>query len=190
MTRLAAEYPGTATELCALRHSSAYELLVATILSAQTTDERVNSVTPALFARYPRPADLAEANPEDVEKLIFQQYEIGLMEGYLQRWGKPRVADRETVMGWMGHPTPPAQMPGLATDAQLEAYEAAQGRDVDAGFLRLMTPHHEGGVHMAEAAVSRVADEAVRDLAARMARNQRTEIVEYRRTAERLGITL
>lgn len=124
------------------------------------------------------------------EVLIFQQYEIGLMEGYLQRWGRPRVAERDTVMGWMGHPTPPAQMAGMATDAELEAYEAARGRDVDAGFLRLMTRHHEGGVHMAEAAVSRVADEAVRDLAARMARNQRTEIVEYKRTAERLGVTL
>ena len=69
--RLAEEYPGTATGLCALRHRSPYELLVATVLSAQTTDERVNSVTPALFARYPTPADLAAADPEDVEKLIF-----------------------------------------------------------------------------------------------------------------------
>ena len=71
VTRLAAEYPGTARELCALRHDSAYELLVATILSAQTTDERVNSVTPALFARYPKPADLAAADPAEVEKIIF-----------------------------------------------------------------------------------------------------------------------
>ena len=71
MTRLGAEYPGTATELCALVHDSPYQLLTATILSAQTTDERVNSVTPALFARYPTPADLAAADPEDVEKLIF-----------------------------------------------------------------------------------------------------------------------
>jgi endonuclease III len=71
LIRLAAEYPGTATELCALVHDSPYQLLTATILSAQTTDERVNSVTPALFARYPAPADLAAADPEDVEKLIF-----------------------------------------------------------------------------------------------------------------------
>jgi len=71
LRRLTEEYPGTATELCALRHDRPYELLVATVLSAQTTDERVNSVTPALFARYPTPADLAAADPEDVEKLIF-----------------------------------------------------------------------------------------------------------------------
>ena len=59
--RLAVEYPGTARELCALHHRNPYELLTATILSAQTTDERVNKVTPELFARYPTPADLAAA---------------------------------------------------------------------------------------------------------------------------------
>jgi endonuclease-3 len=68
--RLAAEYPGTATELCALRHENPFQLLAATILSAQTTDERVNQVTPALFARYPAPADLAAADPGEVERLI------------------------------------------------------------------------------------------------------------------------
>jgi endonuclease III len=68
--RLAREYPGSAKELCALCHKNAFELLVATILSAQTTDERVNLVTPALFARYPTPFDLAAANPDDVEQLI------------------------------------------------------------------------------------------------------------------------
>jgi len=67
---LAQEYPGTAKELCALVHDSPYQLLAATILSAQTTDEAVNSVTPALFARYPTPADLAGADPEEVERLI------------------------------------------------------------------------------------------------------------------------
>jgi endonuclease-3 len=68
--RLAVEYPGTPKELCALHHSNPYELLTATILSAQTTDERVNMVTPALFARYPRPEDLAAADPDEVEKMI------------------------------------------------------------------------------------------------------------------------
>jgi endonuclease-3 len=68
--RLAVEYPGTAAELCALKHSNPYELLTATILSAQTTDERVNMVTPALFARYPRPEDLAAADPAEVQVLI------------------------------------------------------------------------------------------------------------------------
>ena len=68
--RLAEEYPGTATELCALDHANPYELLAATILSAQTTDERVNMVTPAVFAKYPRPADLAAADPAELETII------------------------------------------------------------------------------------------------------------------------
>ena len=65
--RLRAEYPDVR---CALDHHNAFELLAATILSAQTTDERVNMVTPALFAKYPTPADLAAANPVDVETIV------------------------------------------------------------------------------------------------------------------------
>ena len=68
--RLAVEYPGTARKLCALVHDDPFQLLVATILSAQCTDEMVNKVTPALFARYPTAADLAEADPADVEALV------------------------------------------------------------------------------------------------------------------------
>src|ERR687886_558356 len=67
---LADEYPGDAKELCALVHDGPFQLLAATFLSAQTTDEMVNSVTPALFARYPTPADLAAADPAEVERLI------------------------------------------------------------------------------------------------------------------------
>ena len=66
--RLALEYPDAE---CALVHDDAFQLLAATILSAQTTDENVNKVTPALFAAYPTPADLAHANPDDVERLVF-----------------------------------------------------------------------------------------------------------------------
>lgn len=55
---------------CELDHRSAFELLCATILSAQSTDRRVNLVTPALFARYPDPAALAAADPAELETLI------------------------------------------------------------------------------------------------------------------------
>jgi endonuclease-3 len=68
--RLAIEFPGTAEELCALRHNNPFELLVATILSAQCTDERVNMVTPVLFARYPDASALAVADPEVLEEII------------------------------------------------------------------------------------------------------------------------
>ncbi len=68
--RLAEVYPGTAKELCALDFEDPFQLLAATILSAQSTDVRVNLVTPALFAAYPDPASLAAANPEDVEEFV------------------------------------------------------------------------------------------------------------------------
>ena len=55
---------------CELDFTNPYELLVATILSAQTTDKRVNQITPTLFAKYPTPAELAAANPEEVETII------------------------------------------------------------------------------------------------------------------------
>jgi endonuclease-3 len=55
---------------CALHYRNPFELVSATILSAQCTDETVNKVTPALFARYPTAAALAAARPEDVEEII------------------------------------------------------------------------------------------------------------------------
>jgi len=67
LTRLLAAYPDAR---CALDHRTPFELLCATILSAQCTDARVNLVTPTLFARYPNPAALARANPSDVERII------------------------------------------------------------------------------------------------------------------------
>jgi endonuclease-3 len=66
--RLAQEYPDAE---CALVHDNPFQLLTATILSAQTTDENVNKVTPELFAKYPTAHDLAHADPEDVERIIF-----------------------------------------------------------------------------------------------------------------------
>lgn len=64
---LAQEYPDAE---CALHHRNAFQLAVATILSAQTTDVRVNMVTPELFERYPNAELLADARQEDVEELI------------------------------------------------------------------------------------------------------------------------
>ena len=56
--------------ICELEHCNAFELLIATILSAQTTDVRVNEVSPALFKRYPTALDLAGADPAEVERMI------------------------------------------------------------------------------------------------------------------------
>ncbi len=66
--RLVKRYPEIGT---ALSHADPWELLVATVLSAQTTDENVNRVTPELFDRWPTAAELAEADPEEVESVVF-----------------------------------------------------------------------------------------------------------------------
>lgn len=65
---LAKAYPKPRT---ALEYEDPFQLLVAVILSAQSTDEQVNRTTPALFARFPTPEDLSAADPEEVEKLIY-----------------------------------------------------------------------------------------------------------------------
>ncbi|HEY5219565.1 MAG TPA: endonuclease III, partial [Gemmatimonadaceae bacterium] len=67
LERLSEAYPDAH---CALNFQNPYELLVATILSAQCTDKRVNMVTPELFRKYPTPRALAKASQEDVEELI------------------------------------------------------------------------------------------------------------------------
>jgi endonuclease-3 len=90
--RLAEEYPEA---VCELDHGSAFELLVATILSAQCTDARVNMVTPALFARYPDAQTLAGASPAELEQIIqstgFYQAKtrnlIGMAQALLEHFG-------------------------------------------------------------------------------------------------------
>ena len=68
MNRILAElYPDAHTEL---NFKNPFQLLVATVLSAQTTDVQVNLTTPAQFAKYPTPEDLAAANPETVEEIL------------------------------------------------------------------------------------------------------------------------
>jgi endonuclease-3 len=93
--RLVDEYPGTAKELCALVHDNPFQLLVATILSAQSTDAMVNSVTPTLFAQYPTAFDLADADPGDVEAIIKStgffraktRSIVGMARGLVERFG-------------------------------------------------------------------------------------------------------
>ena len=65
--KLSAEYPDAK---CALDHRNPYELIVATILSAQCTDQRVNMVTPALFEKYPTAEKMSAAKPEELEGMI------------------------------------------------------------------------------------------------------------------------
>jgi endonuclease-3 len=95
--RLAEEYPAE----CALVHSSPFELVVATVLSAQTTDERVNMVTPEVFRRWPTPADLAKADPEELESVIFPT-------GFYRNKAKSLIGLGQALEGRFGGEVPTA----------------------------------------------------------------------------------
>ena len=95
---------------CELDFTSPFGLLIATVLSAQTTDVRVNMVTPTLFAKYPSPADLAAADRADVEAIIQStgffraktQSIIGLSQAIVDRFGGEvpgRMKDLVTLPG-------------------------------------------------------------------------------------------
>ncbi|HEX2038279.1 MAG TPA: DUF305 domain-containing protein [Acidimicrobiales bacterium] len=122
------------------------------------------------------------------EILYYQGYEIGLMTQQLRSWGHRRDEPPERAMAWMGHGVPREDMPGMASQAELDALYQAQGRDVDARFLALMIDHHAGGVHMAEEALRRATSSFVRDFADRTVRQQRTEIREMELARDRLGL--
>jgi endonuclease III len=106
------EFPGAGT---ALTHGNAFQLLVATILSAQCTDERVNMVTPALFSRYPKPADLANADQAELEEIIkstgfFRMKAkniIGCSKGVMERFGGvvPQTIEELVTLPGVGRKT-------------------------------------------------------------------------------------
>ncbi len=105
--RLSAEYPGAH---CALDFTTAFQLLSATILSAQCTDKRVNLVTPALFARFPDADALAAARPEEVEEIIrstgfFRSKAkslVGMATGLVERHGGEVPADMDALTALPG----------------------------------------------------------------------------------------
>ena len=130
--RLADLYPEA---ICELDHTDAFELLAATILSAQTTDARVNIVTPVLFARYPTPAAMAAADPSEMEEIIrstgfFQNKTkslIGMAVALVERFDSTvptRLEDLVTLPG-VGRKTANVvrsvvfDLPGLAVDTHV-----------------------------------------------------------------------
>ena len=98
------------------------------------------------------------------------------MDQQLANWGQAQERPGTTAMAWMGMPVDAADMPGMASEAEIAALGEARGHDADALFIPLMQEHHRGGVHMAEYAAENAESEFVRTLAERMARNQRIEI--------------
>jgi endonuclease-3 len=107
LDRLEGQHPGADTEL---DFRTPFELLVATILSAQSTDVRVNQVTPALFARYPDARALAAAEPEAVEPLIVStgffrskaRSIVGAARALVERHGGEVPADMDALVALPG----------------------------------------------------------------------------------------
>lgn len=122
------------------------------------------------------------------EVIISQRWELGIMESVLGRVGLTRRTDPEQLaMGWMGMaPMPVAEMPGLATEAQIEELRAASPDEVNDLFLELMIAHHQAGVEMAEFEAANGSNDYVRQFASDIGFNQRDEIDEYRRVQARL----
>lgn len=131
-SRLAGEYPGAE---CELTHRNPFELLAATILSAQCTDARVNMVTPNLFARYPTPQDLANADISELEGIIrstgFYQSKaknlIGMATKLVHQFGGevPHDLDDLTQLAGVGRKTANVvrsvsfNLPGLPVDTHV-----------------------------------------------------------------------
>ena len=130
---LAKEYPDSK---CALDYRNAYELLMATILSAQCTDVRVNKVTPVLFEKYPTPADLAEAETGELETIIkstgfFRQKAKSLVaccQDIVERFGGvlPQTMDELTTLAGVGRKTANVilgnvfEIPGVVVDTHVK----------------------------------------------------------------------
>lgn len=125
--------------VCELDFESPYQLLVATILSAQSTDELVNRITPDLFDRYPTPADLAGADPAEVETIVHST-------GFFRQKTKNIIAMAQKVMSDFGGEIPRTidemtALPGVARKTANVvlgcAYRVASGIVVDTHVKRV-----------------------------------------------------
>lgn len=136
LKRLDERYPAAT---CALHHSSAWELLVATILSAQCTDVRVNMVTPVLFQKYPTPEAFASLEPQDLEDDIRST-------GFFRNKSKSLVGAARKIVGEFGGEVPRTmdellQIPGVARKTANVVlgtwYRIADGVVVDTHVTRI-----------------------------------------------------
>jgi endonuclease-3 len=140
LARLSETIPDTS---CELKHSNAWELLMATILSAQCTDERVNQVTPVLFNRWPEPLALSSALREDVEEVVrptgfyrnkarsIQECSLALVERF--RGEVPRTMDELVTLPGVGRKTANLilgecfAVPGVIVDTHVKRVSARLG---------------------------------------------------------------
>ncbi|MFC8170912.1 DUF305 domain-containing protein [Streptomyces sp. NPDC057325] len=113
-----------------------------------------------------------------------QANQRGMMLGWLDLWGLPKAESGVEPMTWMGMggpgdagPRDGALMPGMATKTQIEELRRASGREAEVLYLKLMTEHHRGGVHMAEGCVQKCTVDVERSLARGMVDAQKSEML-------------
>jgi len=122
------------------------------------------------------------------EVIMFQEREIIRMDDWLEQAGVARGAPDREAMAWMGMPTDVVSMPGMQDRATIDELAQATGADADRLFFQIMSDHHLGGAHMADAAATGARRSDIREFAEKMAYNQRIETVEYQQAVERLGL--
>jgi uncharacterized protein (DUF305 family) len=110
--------------------------------------------------------------------VVSQSLEVGRMIQMLRTLGETEANETGTSMTCMDMVAEDQQMPGMASDAELEALGAAEGRAADEMFVELMTAHHLGGIEMADYALDHAENDEVLKMAAGMAAGQRSEITE------------
>jgi uncharacterized protein (DUF305 family) len=116
--------------------------------------------------------------------VIGQSLEVGRMVQLLRSFGETEVNEGDTSMRWMGMVGGADDMPGMASDDDLDELGRLDGRAADELFVELMTAHHLGGIEMAEFATENAANEEVRLMAQAMASSQTEEIGEMERLLE------
>jgi len=119
---------------------------------------------------------------------LSQQAQIGMMQGWLQVWGLPPTSI-EPAMSWMGHPTE-GRMPGMASPEELDELHKAPPAEADVLFLRLMIPHHEAALPMAEAVLEETEREEVEQLATAIAASQQAEIRTMQELLQSRGVSV
>ena len=118
--------------------------------------------------------------------VLTQQAEIGQMRGWLEVWGLT-AGQSGPAMAWMGHPTQGA-MPGMASPKDLALLQQAPPEEADAQFLRLMIPHHQAAVEMAEAALDLSNQPEITRFARRTVTTQQAEINGMQALLQRKGL--
>ena len=110
--------------------------------------------------------------------IIGQSQETGRMVQMLRMFGESEANEGDTSMAWMGMPVERGQMPGMASEEDLDELGTLSGRAADEFFVQLMKTHHEGGIHMAEYAAGNAKNDETKALASSIVKSQHDEIAE------------